>query len=232
MKVGVINYSGNVGKSTLARHFLAPRMNTNVIAVETINSDGTDDEAIKGKQFGELIEALGVLNAAVIDVGSSNVEEFVAQMKTYRGSHEDFDFFVVPTVPKTKQLRDTISTIEALAEIGVPAKKIRLVFNMVEHGDNPAQIFSSLLDYHSKEKTFTIKEEAVIHANDIFGKIQGGEESIMQILNEDIDVLKSQLKETTSSDERLRISRRISIKRLATGVTEELDMVFKALFVK
>ena len=55
-----INFSGNVGKSTLACLFLAPRMNENVIAVETINCDCTDDEAVKGEQFGGHIEALGV----------------------------------------------------------------------------------------------------------------------------------------------------------------------------
>ena len=55
MKVAVINFSGNVGKSTVARHLLAPRLNNaEVIPVESINSDGTDETAIRGKQFGEL----------------------------------------------------------------------------------------------------------------------------------------------------------------------------------
>ena len=45
MKVVVINYSGNVGKSTVARHLLSPRMNKcQVFAVESINSDGTEDD--------------------------------------------------------------------------------------------------------------------------------------------------------------------------------------------
>ena len=92
MKVGVINFSGNVGKSTVARHLLAPRMNdARIIAVESINSDGTEDDAIRGKQFGELSEALSVLDDVVVDIGASNVEEFIGRMKQYRGSHDDFD---------------------------------------------------------------------------------------------------------------------------------------------
>lgn len=230
MKVAVINFSGNVGKSTVARHLLAPRMNNaQVIAVESINSDGTEDESIKGKQFGQLSEALALVDDAVVDIGASNVEDLINQMKQYRGSHEDFDFFVVPTVSKHKQQRDTISTIEALSEIGVPAKKIRLVFNMVEQDESPEVIFSGLFEYHESEKTFTLKPNAVMHANDIYGKLKGSEQTIAAILADTTD-LKEQLKAAKEPEEKLRISRLIGIKRLAAGVSEELDAVFKALF--
>jgi hypothetical protein len=229
MKIAVINFSGNVGKSTVARHLLAPRMNNaQVIAVESINSDGTESEAIKGKQFGQLSEALALLDDVVVDIGASNVEDLINQMKQYRGSHEDFDFFVVPTVSKHKQQRDTISTIEALAEIGVPAKKIRLVFNMVEQDESPEIIFSGLFEYHESEKTFTLKPNAVMHANDIYGKLKGSDQTIAAILGDTTD-LKEQLKAAKEPDEKLRISRLIGIKRLAAGVSEELDAVYKAL---
>lgn len=230
MKVAVINFSGNVGKSTVARHLLAPRMNTaQIIAVESINSDGTEEESIKGKQFGQLSEALALLDDAVVDIGASNVEDLISQMKQYRGSHEDFDFFVVPTVSKHKQQRDTISTIEALSEIGVPAKKIRLVFNMVEQDESPEIIFSGLFEYHESEKTFTLKPTAVMHANDIYGKLKGSDQTIAAILGDATD-LKEQLKAAKEPEEKLRISRLIGVKRLAAGVSEELDAVFKALF--
>lgn len=230
MKVAVINFSGNVGKSTVARHLLAPRMNNaQVIAVESLNSDGTEGEAIKGKQFGQLSEALALLDDVVVDIGASNVEDLISQMKQYRGSHEDFDFFVVPTVSKHKQQRDTISTIEALAEIGVPAKKIRLLFNMVDQDESPEIIFSGLFEYHESEKTFTLKPNAVMHANDIYGKLKGSEHTIAAILGDATD-LKEQLKTAKETEEKLRISRLIGIKRLAAGVSEELDAVYKALF--
>jgi hypothetical protein len=230
MKIAVINFSGNVGKSTIARHLLVPRLKeADLIVVESINSDGSQDEAMRGKQFGELLEALALMDDAVVDIGASNVEDFVNLMKQYRGSHEDFDFYVVPTVSKTKQQRDTISTLEALAEIGIPAKKIRLVFNMVELDETPQRAFASLFEYHDSEKNFMLKPDAVIHANDIFGKIKGAEQSIAAILNDPAD-LKAQLKEATDPAEKLRIAQLIAIKRLAVGVTEELDSVFRTLF--
>lgn len=232
MKIGVINFSGNVGKSTVARHLLAPRMNNaQIIAVESINSDGTEDEAIRGKQFGELTEALSVLDNVVVDIGASNVEDFISRMKQYRGSHEDFDYFVVPTVGKPKQQRDTISTIDALAELGVPAKKIRVVFNMVEIDEAPERLFSGLFEYQAEEKSFTLRPDAVIHVNDIYGKLRGSEQSIAEILNDPTD-LKEMLKAAKDSEEKLRISRLIGVKRLAAGVTEELDAVFKTLLGK
>ena len=129
MKTIVMNFSGNVGKSTVARHLLSPRMNNaRIIPVESINSDGSQDEAMRGKEYGNLLELLSVMDDVVIDVGASNVEDFVALMKKYHGSHDDFDYFVIPTVKNIKQQNDTISTIAALHEIGIPAKSIRLVF--------------------------------------------------------------------------------------------------------
>ena len=229
MKVAVINFSGNVGKSTVALHLLAPRLNNaEVIPVESINSDGTDETAIRGKQFGELQEYLQTLDDAVIDIGASNVEDFVKLMKQYKGSHEDFDFFVVPTVPATKQQRDTISTVEALANLGVPAKKIRLLFNMVDLEESPERIFSGLFEYQRESKSFTLKPEAVIHVNDIYGKLKGSKTGIREILADETDY-KERIKTAKDADEKLHFAQMLSIKRLAAGVSEELDAVFKAL---
>ena len=229
MKIGVINFSGNVGKSTVARHLLAPRMNNaQIISVESINSDGTEEDSVRGKQFGDLIEAIALMDNVVVDIGASNVEDFISRMAQYRGSHEDFDYFVIPTVGKQKQQRDTISTIDALTELGIPAKKIRVVFNMVEIEDAPERVFSGIFEYATAEKTFTLRPDAVIHMNDIYGKLRGSEQTIADILNDPSD-LKEQLKAAKDADEKLRISRQIGVKRLAAGVTEELNAVFKAL---
>lgn len=229
MKIAVINFSGNVGKSTLSRHLIYPRLKSpELIAIETINSDGTEDEAMKGKQFGELLEGLAMLDDAVIDVGASNVEDFIGLMGQYKGSHEDFDLFAVPTVPKAKQQRDTISTIDALSELGVPAKKIRLVFNMVELDDTPDKVFPGLYAYHAADKKFTLNESCVIHVNDIYGKLKGGEQSITDVLLDKTDY-KELIKTADSPDKKLQYAQSLAIRRLAAGVTEELDGVFKAL---
>ena len=116
----------------------------------------------------------------------------------------------------------------ALTDLGIPAKKIRVVFNMVEIEDAPERVFSGIFEYAAAEKTFTLRPEAVIHMNDIYGKLRGSEQTIADILNDTAD-LKEQLKTAKDADEKLRISRQIGVKRLAAGVTEELNAVFKAL---
>jgi hypothetical protein len=229
MKVAVINFSGNVGKSTIARHLLAPRLqDAAVFAVESINSDGSQDEALRGKQFGQLQEAMTLVDNAVIDIGASNVEDFVNLMKQYRGSHEEFDIFVVPTVPEAKQQRDTIATIDALASLGIPAKKIRLVFNRVELDDDPRRVFTGLFEYHGSAKTFTLKPEAVMHLNELYERLMTARVSVKEVLDDPTD-FREQIRSTADPEEKLRLAKLLSIRRLATGVSEELDLVFKTL---
>src|SRR4051795_9364625 len=133
MKVAVINFSGNVGKTTVARHLLLPRIKgAELIAVESLNAGESEGQALRGRQFGELQEYLQTVDNVVVDIGASNVEELLGLMTRYRGSHEDFDYFVIPTVPALKQQQDTIATLAQLARIGIPRAKLKIVFNQVE----------------------------------------------------------------------------------------------------
>src|SRR4051812_38206942 len=148
MKIAVINFSGNVGKSTVARHLLLPRIDgAEIVAVESLNADEGQGQAMRGRQFGELQEYLQTVDSAVIDIGASSVEELLGLMQRYRGSHADFDYFVVPTVLAFKQQQDTIATLVELARLGVPPSRVKLVFNMVEYGSDVAQAFAVVLGF-------------------------------------------------------------------------------------
>ena len=77
MKIAVVNFSGNVGKSTIAKNLLKPRINdAEIISVETINSAEVDGQQMKGSQFRQLSEQLLLTDSAIIDVGSSNIDGF------------------------------------------------------------------------------------------------------------------------------------------------------------
>lgn len=79
MKVVVINFSGNVGKTTIARHLLAPRIaGAEVVSIESINADDGKGSALRGSQYGELQEYLQTIDNVVIDIGASSVEELCA----------------------------------------------------------------------------------------------------------------------------------------------------------
>ena len=78
------------------------------------------------------LQRLMKLDDAIVDVGSSNVEDFLKMMQHYADSQEEFDLFVVPVVKDGKQQADTVNTIRALRAIGVPAAKILVLINKVE----------------------------------------------------------------------------------------------------
>lgn len=104
MIVAVINFSGNVGKTTVTQYLLSSRMNhAKVIPIKSINADEVESKKICDKQYGDLQQCLVTVDDAVVDVGVSNVEDFMALMQQYHGSHAEFDYFVVPTVSALKQ---------------------------------------------------------------------------------------------------------------------------------
>ena len=119
--------------------------------------------------------------------------------------------------------------VDALSEIGVPAKKIRLVFNMLGTDEQPERVFAGLFEYQATAKSFTLRPDAVIHLNDIYGKLKGASQSIKQVLDDPTD-FKQMIKETKDSSQKLHYAQLLSVKRLATGVYDELNAVFAALF--
>ena len=226
MKIAIVNFSGNVGKSTIAKNLLKPRMDgIEIINIETINSDDSDGQKMKGKQFGQLSEQLMLTDDAIIDVGSSNIEDFVKLMDRYDGSHEDFDIFLIPVVKENKQVKDTIATINALSSMGVPPEKIRVVFNRLDVDDIVEEIFYPLFGYYEDAKNFTLRPKATIFDSELYQNLSTYQTTIEQLLNDSTDY-KAKLRETNNPDEKLDIVARISLKRLAGSAKKNLDTVF------
>jgi hypothetical protein len=74
MKIAVINFSGDVGKSTIARHLLLPRIpGAEVITIESLNADECQGQALRGRQFGELQEYLQTVASVVVDIQMGQV---------------------------------------------------------------------------------------------------------------------------------------------------------------
>jgi len=231
MKYAVINFSGNVGKSTVAKHVLFPRVpGAELITIETINADEGGGTAIRGNQFGALQEQLLLVDNAIIDIGASNVEDVMKLMSQYRGAHDDFDVFVVPTIKAAKVSRDTIATIDALAALGVPASKIVVVFNQLEADETVASAFYPLLAYHEAEKTFTLRTEAAIQASEVFQRLGVLGVTLPEVVADQTD-WRAALK-SDDPDEKRRAAAMITTKRLALSASENLDAVFAAISSK
>ena len=116
MKVAVINYTGTVGKTTIVAHLLSPRMKgASIYSIESINQAadalGLDVEKLRGDKFRELLNKLMTDEDALIDVGASNVEDFMNNLEGFEGAHEEIDYFVIPVTSGTKEQQETISMV-------------------------------------------------------------------------------------------------------------------------
>ena len=234
MKVAVLNFSGNVGKTTVAGHLLKPRMgDAPIYSIESINTgadaDGLDVEKMRGKKFGELVDELMPLDTAIVDVGASNVEDFLKLMQQFDGSHEEFDFFVVPVVKEKKVQADTVNTIRALQKIGIEKKRIRLVFNKVEVDEAVTDEFAALFGLAEAEKSFVVKPEATIYANEVSERLKAVGKSLGDITADETDY-RARLRQAADEDEKALCVRMVAVKRLAVTANKNLDDVFKALF--
>ena len=229
MKIAVINFSGNVGKTTIARHLLTPRITgAELIAVESINADAGEAAAVRGSQFGALQEYLQTIENAVVDIGASNVEDLLALMRKYRGSHEDFDYFVIPTVPALKQQHDTIATLAELARIGVPASKVRVVFNQVGDDADLQQTFEPLLSFVRAHPLAQASEQCRLGANEVFERVKGIQASLSDLATDATD-FKAAIAQAKDTAEKVALARQLATARLASGVVPELDDCFAAL---
>jgi hypothetical protein len=229
MKLAVINFSGNVGKSTVARHLLKPRIpGAELIAIESINADSGDDQALRGRQFGELQEYLQLAEDVIVDIGASNVEDLLSAMKRFRGSHADYDFFIVPTVPALKQQQDTIATLVELSRLGTPPDKIRVLFNMVEDADDVKRAFDAVLSFLAANPIAEVTTSCQIGANEIFGRVRRTGVELSALVADETDY-KAAIAAASGQADKLALAQRLASRRLALGVVPELDACFAAL---
>lgn len=234
MKVVVINFSGNVGKTTIAAHLLKPRMaDAAIFSVESLNIDaaasGVEVERMRGRKYGLLTEQMMQLDSAIIDVGASNVDEFLKRMQQYHGSHDEFDYFVVPVVRERKQQGDTMNTIRALSGLGVPRHRIRVLFNKADPDEDLEDEFGELFNLEHAERSCTVNPSAVVYENEVFDKLRLAGKSLVDVTNDDTDY-RSRLREARDTQHKDHCVRMVALKRLAVTANRNLDEAFGALF--
>jgi hypothetical protein len=232
--VAVISFSGNVGKTLVSSYLLTPRIDgARYVSVESINSDeNMQDVTVTARKFDSIYEALLMReHPLVIDIGASNVEEFLKRMVQSRGSHQDIDYYIIPTVKEAKQVRDTINTIGALIKIGVKANQIKVVFNKVEAHDNVQDDFLPLFEL-AKDKQFSgilISEDCAIEMNDVFQLLRNSDINLNDLIQDNTDY-RAQLRTTKDQNEREQLVFKIQMKGLSISADENLNQVFSRLF--
>lgn len=234
MKVAILNYTGTVGKTTVAAHLLSPRMNSApIFAIESINETaeglGIDVEKMNGDKFRELFKKIMLEDDAIVDIGASNIEDFMNNMIKFDDSHEEFDYFLVPVTSGTKEQKETIQMLDSLASIGIPPEKIKVVFNRVD--SDVEEEFPFIFARHKKDKSFSLNKESAIFENELFDALSIKGLTVDALLSDTTDykaLLKTN-KEANAKD-RNNWADMFGLKSLAKGVKRNLDDVYASLF--
>ena len=136
---------------------------------------------------------------------------------------------MIPVVKEKKQQADTANTILALAQIGVPSSKIRLVFNKVEIDESPEEEFAPLFGLAARDSNFVLNPDAIIYSNEVFEKLKSVGRSLGEITTDTTDY-RAKLRRAATEEERELCIQMVALKRLAVTANKNLDDTYKALF--
>ncbi|QOU76449.1 hypothetical protein JAB4_059490 (plasmid) [Janthinobacterium sp. HH102] len=167
----------------------AERPSAQYISVESINhSEASDVDSIvadqfKGSQFKQIYRELMTNDDVIIDVGASNVAVFMEELTKYRSAIGEFDIVVIPTVPAEKQQKDTIATIEWLSNLGIPAEKIRVVFNQYGAVDTLNETYAHVQGYASSvgQTKASWLPHVIIKNNEVFEMVKAVRATIREL---------------------------------------------------
>lgn len=239
----LVSLSGNVGKTTIARHLLMPRMEgvEEIIYIESANADNESQEGqmVRAAQFEKVAINMMESVSAIIDVGASNVEETLELMRQIDGSHEDIDYIIVPIVKSPKQRKDSIKTVHQLIKMGVDRSKIKPVYNRVSVVENPREEFADVI-YAFEQMGIPYNDKAVIHESNFFPRFQERNLTLDELFEVSVDDNKARqndlrrMKNRTDEEtaEMRNLSELVTLQRNAITATTNLDDVYEALFSK
>lgn len=231
LKIAILNNSGNVGKSMICDTLFYPRIEgIKKIKIETINSDGTDDETTAATNIKKVFQLIDSSDLAIIDVGASNIENFMANLEMLEGSHEEIDFFFIPTTPKPKQQTDTITTINNLLDLGVESSQIKLIFNFYDTSFLIENLYPAIFDSELFDELELSEDKNlfVINDNPVFDMLGEMGFHFTEIVNDKRD-FKALIRGTDDTKKRNELSHQRSAFRLSQRFTKELDQTFEKI---
>lgn len=242
----VINYSGNVGKSTLSANLanlIKYKYNIEMPlkSFDGINSGvenlslNVDKEELSGQDMYSMLDYIGIVeDRFIFDVGASKTTE---DMLGYLSEKPDFiqeiDYFVVPVILEIKQVEDTIKTIKSLLELGV--NKVFVVINKYDslstiQKEMIAKIkntFSSFIDNNQ----IVFNEKFSITQNNILQNTAYQDTNLIEIKNYDVNSIIAEAKEATKNgltkEEIMKITNKKTAKTFADNAYSEFELLLE-----
>ena len=231
LKIAFLNNSGNVGKSTICKNMFETRIpNAEIIKIETINSDGTNDEKLSAKDIVEIFERMDTTDIALIDIGASNIELLMEHFEKIEGSILDIDYFVIPTIDDRKIQDDTISTYNKLVNMGVDPECIKVIFNKVDSAQSLDKQFSVLFESDELEdlNLSDVDNQFIIEESQLFEMLGRTGFTYGDILNDKRD-FRQLISAAETKEEKSILSKERMAFRLVSGFDKKIDKTFKKL---
>lgn len=228
VKLAVLNYSGNVGKTTICNTLLFPRIkDSKIIRVETVNYDG-DGNGVGAQHYTSIIKEIAISDSCIVDVGSSNIEKFIQGMLSHKGSYEELDYFIIPVTPDSKQIRDTVNIYNFLVFNGVSPDSIKIVLNRVEEDHLNKSGELHLFENTALCDICDIYSLPVIYESEYYPELSRIKKTHEEIVSTDRD-FKAERKLASSAEERWDIVQEQTLYRQALSAEDHLRKAFSTL---
>lgn len=227
MKIAVISFSGNTGKSMLTKNMLVPLLaGARRISVEDLNDPGgRSDATLTASMFPTLAAELNAFEEGrhfVLDIGASSAKEMIGHFMRLATTRSDIDVWMVPVTPVSKQCADTVTTVRRLIEIGVEPQRIVVVPNNITDLSQFELDFTRM-GMAAAELGFRLCDHGVPHSK-IYDMTRCAEESLFDIANDTTDY-RQRLRGRDNAQE---IGRRIVVRDMARDACTHLRSVFDA----
>lgn len=233
MRIAIVNLGGNQGKTTLAVNLFSPRMpEAKILAVETINAAGNDlgvdVEKMRGDQFSRIYAELAATDDLILDVGASNIEDFLLGLETFEDGHDEVDLFVIPATPAKKERAEAVKTAVMLSDLGVEAPRIAIVFNRTSDVEGE---FADVLNFAKQTGKVTANPDGFIPESELFSLLADKKLNISQALDDQTD-WKAELKAARIADDKKSFQKAVdmvAIQKMSKAMDRQLQHVFELL---
>lgn len=232
MKVVVVSFSGNVGKTTIAKHLFIPQMpGAKRVQIEDVNGgDGNPDLEVAINKFKILAASLNTAadnEHFVIDIGASVCKVMIENFSQLKSTKAEIDFWIIPVVPGKKQRADSLNTLKKLMSIGVLPERIVFMLNNITDIDSVQDEFDSIMEVR-KLGVHVAKE--VVLSSEIFELLKNKAETVFDLASIRTD-FRSRIdlaRRNHDEKELLRLGEERVLQDLAESSVENLIAVFNS----
>lgn len=228
MAICIINLAANVGKSTISHYVLQPRLGAELIVVEDSTSDyglvGEQGKKFRATNFDGIMShvLMNIGEPLIVTVASSSYTVFLRKMSQYRGSHGDYDYFIVPVTPDDKSIYETQITLRQLLAMGVEKQRIRLLLNKTGFGHDSLQqlVFADLIEFARLNKIKIV--DATLDFNEVYSLVRKYHLTFTQLMTADVTNFKAGAYQLDSA-------RLLKLQSLAYQANRNMNAVFNDL---